>query len=137
VEPSQALEVATRAFEAGRFHEALAILHEAIPHLEGRARRSARVRKARVLLAVGNGARLAEDELKAALAEDPGNAEAQVALGDMYRDGGSIALAMAYRMALELQPRNVAAREALQALRDPPSVKPAEATSVLKRMFGR
>ena len=138
VEPSQALEVATRAFEAGRFHEALAILHEAIPHLEGRARRSARVRKARVLLAVGNGARLAEDELKAALAEDPGNAEAQVALGDMYRDGGSIALAtMAYRKALELQPRNVAAREALQALRDPPSVKPAESTSVLKRMFGR
>jgi cytochrome c-type biogenesis protein CcmH/NrfG len=56
----------------------------------------------------------------------------------MYRDGGSIALAtMAYRKALELQPRNVAAREALQALRDPPSVKPAEATSVLKRMFGR
>jgi len=138
VEPSQAIEAAARAFDASRFHEALAILHDAIPHLQGRARRTARVWKARVLLAVENGARLAEEELKAAIAEDPGNADAHAALGGIYRDRGSLALAaMEYRKTLELQPRNVTAREALQQMRESATEPPPPPSSVLKRMFGR
>ncbi len=137
VDPSQAMEASALAFDEGRLHEALAILHEAIPHLEGRARRAARVRKAKVLLAVRNGVRLAEDELKSALAEDPGNAEARVALGGIYHERGSKALAMTeYRKALELQPRNTAAREALQELAGP-ATKAAPKGSVLKRLFRR
>jgi hypothetical protein len=137
VNPLQANEAAARAFEAGLFAEALAILHEAIPALSGQARRAARVRKARVLLAVENGARLAEEELKAALAEDAANPEAHVALGGIYRERGALALAMMeYRRALGLQPKNLAAREALDQLRGAAPGPPADG-SVLKRLFGR
>ena len=136
VDPARALEMALQAFDAGKIHEALAILHDAIPRLEGRERRAARVRKARILLTIDNGARLAEEELRTALGEDPGNAEARVVLGGIYHERGSLALAMMeYRKALELQPRNVAAREAIQAL-SAAAPAPQEA-SVLKRIFGR
>lgn len=136
VDPARALEMALQAFDAGKIHEALAILHDAIPRLEGRERRAARVRKARILLTIDNGARLAEEELRIALGEDPGNADARVVLGGIYHERGSLALAMMeYRKALELQPRNVAAREAIQAL-SASAPAPQEA-SVLKRIFGR
>ncbi len=138
VDPSQATEAAARAHEEGRFLEALAILHEAIPQLTGQARRVARVRKARVLLAVDNGAKLAEEELKAAIAEDAANADAHAALGGIYRERGSLALAMMeYRKALELQPKHAAAREALAELRAAPPADKAADESVLKRIFGR
>ncbi len=136
-DPSQAIEASAQAFDAGHFHEALAILHAAIPRLEGRARRAARVRKARVLLAVENGAKLAEEELKAAIVEDAGNAEAHVVLGGIYRERGSQALAMMeYRKALDLEPRNTAARDALEELRTGSTPKPPEA-SARKKLSGR
>jgi len=138
LDPTQANEAAAKAHEAGLLAEALAILHEALPHLEGQPRRMARVRKARVLLAVENGAKLAEEELKAAIAEDGGNVEAYVALGAIYRERGSLALAMmAYRKAFDLQPKNVAAKEALDELRAPPQTHKAPEASVLRRIFGR
>lgn len=138
VDPQQANEAATRAFDAGLHLEALAILHEAIPALSGPVRRAARVLKARVLLAVDNGVRLAEEELKAAIAEDAANGEAHAALGGIYRERGALALAMMeYRRALQLQPKNAAAREALDELRGaaPGKAVPAD-VSVLKRIFG-
>lgn len=96
------------------------------------------MRKARVLLAVENGARLAEEELKAAIAEDAANADAHAALGGIYRDRGSLALAMMeYRKALDLQPKHAAAREALEGLRAVPPADKATEESVLKRIFGR
>jgi len=138
VDPAQANEAAAKAHEAGHHVEALAILHEAMPHLTGQAKRMARVRKARILLAVENGAKLAEEELKAAIAEDAGNVEAHVVLGGIYRERGSLALAMMeYRKALDLQPKHAAAREALQELRAAPPVDKATEESVLKRIFGR
>lgn len=138
LDPSQANEAAAKAQEAGLHLEALAILHDAIPHLAGQARRIARVRKARVLLAVENGAKLAEEELKAAIAEDAGNVDAHMILGGLYRVRGSLALAMMeYRKALELQPKSVAAREALEELRAAPPPDKAVEESMLKRIFGR
>lgn len=138
VDPFQANEAATKAYEAGLFVEALAILHDAIPKLSGQAKRTARVKKARVLLAVENGAKLAEEELKAAIAEDAANVEARVALGGIYRERGSLALAMMeYRKALDLQPKNAAAREALEELRAAPPADKATEESMLKKIFGR
>ena len=137
IDPHQASEAAARAFEAGLHAEALAILHDAIPNLSGQAKRVARVRKARILLALENGAKLAEEELRAAIAEDAGNVDAHVLLGGVFRERGSLALAMMeYRKALELQPRHAAASEALEDLRRSPSGKPPE-PSVIQRIFGR
>ena len=136
-DPSQAIEAAAQAGDEGRFLEALAILHEAIPRLTGRDRRAARVCKARVLLAVDNGAKLAEEELRAAIAEDSGNAEARIALGGIYQERGSVALAaVEYRKALELQPRSAAAREALDRLQALPGDKPPQG-SALKKPLSR
>jgi cytochrome c-type biogenesis protein CcmH/NrfG len=136
-DPSQAIEAAAQAGDEGRFLEALAILHEAIPRLTGRDRRAARVCKARVLLAVDNGAKLAEEELRAAIAEDSGNAEARIALGGIYQERGSVALAaVEYRKALELQPRNAAAREALDRLQALPGDNPPQG-SALKKPLSR
>ena len=138
IDPGQANEAAAKAYEGGLFLEALAILHEAMPKLSGQAKRVARVRKARILLAVENGAKLAEEELKAAIAEDAANADARVALGGIYRERGSLALAMMeYRKALDLQPKNAAAREALEELRAVPPADKASEESVLKKIFGR
>jgi hypothetical protein len=115
VDPANAIELADAAFADGKIHEALALLHDAIPDLSGRARRSARVRLCRILLGVPNGSKLAMDELKTAVAEDPGNTEAHVLLGSLYREAGSSALATAaFQRALSLDPRNAAARAALQ-----------------------
>jgi hypothetical protein len=138
VDPTEAYEAAARAHESGLHAEALALLHEAIPRLAGSARRMARVRKAKVLLAVENGAKLAEEELRAAIAEDNANADAHVLLGGMYRERGSLALAMMeFRKALDLQPKNAQAREALDELRAAPHPEKASEPSVLKRIFGR
>lgn len=138
VAPNNALEAAAHAYDQRRFHEALAILHDALPHLSGIARRGARVRKAQVLLAVENGQRLAEEELKAAIAEDPGNVEAHETLGGIYRDRGANALAAAeFRKVLELDPRHAAVRDALLSLSAPPAPGEAREASVLQRIFKR
>lgn len=134
VDPLLANDAAAQAFEQGRVHEALAILHEAIPRLEGRGRRAARAKKAKILLSVENGAKLAEEELRLAISEDSVNADAHVLLGGIYRDRGSVALAMMeYRKALELEPKNTTAREALDELRAHSDHAPDG--SVLKRLF--
>lgn len=141
-DPTRAIDASAEALAGGRHHEALSILHEAIPRLDGRTRRQAQVQKARVLMGVEHGAKLAEEELKAVLAEDPGQVQAHALLGDVYHAGGSDTLAIKeYRKALELDPRNVAAREAMQQLQPRPQPPPpdgkASSGSVLKRFFKR
>jgi hypothetical protein len=60
-----------------------------------------------------------------------------VALAGIYRERGSLALAMMeYRRALAIQPKNTAARTALDELVAPPTPKAADA-SVLQRILGR
>ncbi|MEO8362553.1 MAG: DUF4388 domain-containing protein [Vicinamibacteria bacterium] len=143
VDPERAIELADEAFEAGRVHEALALLHEAVPDLTGRARRTARVRLARILRATPNGARLALEELKNAIADDPGNAEAHLLLGTIYREGGSHALAVAaFKKTLSLDPRNGGARVALHELSPESSTgkedaKSTAASSLLTKLFRR
>lgn len=135
-DPTRAIEAAAEAAEEGRLLEALAMLHEAIPRLTGRDRRAARVRRARLLLAVENGVKLAEAELRAAIAEDSGNVEAHIALGGIYQERGSLAMAAGeYRKALELQPRHAGAREALDRLQALPTDNPP-LESALKKPAG-
>ena len=143
VDPSRAIELADQAYEEGKAHQALALLHEAIPDLTGRARRIARVRIARILFATPNGARLAQEELKAAIADDPGNAEAHLLLGTIYREAGSFALAVAaFKKTLSLDQRNASARLAIRELEREQSgaggdAKEEGASSILNRLFRR
>jgi Flp pilus assembly protein TadD len=108
------VDQAAESLGAGRYWETLVAVDQAMPEAQGRLRRRAHVLRAQALLKGEGGRRAAEEELKAALQEDRGNAEAHFFLGTIYQGGGATALAAAaYKRALDLKPRYA---EALQAL---------------------
>lgn len=136
-DPKQIEEMLDRAAEAlgaGRQHEGFSLVDEALRGASGRLRRRARVLRAEARLKSGEGRRAAEAELKAAIDEDPGNAEAHFLLGTIYRAGGANALAAAsFRKALALRPRYKEALAELLALE--PAQGP-ETGGVLRRLLG-
>jgi tetratricopeptide (TPR) repeat protein len=123
VEPAPAKTVeelmdhAAESLGAGRYWETLVAVDQALPEAQGRLRRRAHILRAQALLKGEGGRRAAEEELKAALEEDRGNAEAHFFLGTIYQGGGAKALAAAsYKRALDLKPRYAEALEALATL---------------------
>jgi tetratricopeptide (TPR) repeat protein len=133
----ESLERGRQSLGAGRYWETLAIVDEVLRSATGRSRRRARVLKAEGLLKTDGGRRAAEEELKTALGEDAGNAEAHVLLGTIYKGGGAHALAAAsFRRALDLQPRNAQALAELGSLGAGPEEKTNEKTRGLRRFFG-
>jgi tetratricopeptide (TPR) repeat protein len=132
----EALERGRQSLGAGRYWETLAGVDEVLGSATGRSRRRARVLKAEALLKTDGGRRAAEEELKAALGEDAGNAEAHVLLGTIYKSGGAHALAAAsFRRALDLQPRNAQALAELGSLGAGPE-KAKDRSRGLRRFFG-
>ena len=108
------VDQAAESLGAGRYWETLVAVDQAMPEAQGKLRRRAHILRAQALLKGEGGRRAAEEELKAALQEDRGNAEAHFFLGTIYQGGGAKALAAAaYKRALDLKPRYA---EALQAL---------------------
>ncbi len=143
MDPERALELAEQAHEEGKTPEALALFHDAILGLSGRARGRARVRRCKILLATPHGEKLGIEELKAAVGEDPGNTEAYLLLGRVYRDARALALATsAFKKVLSLDPRNAIARAALREI-DPKAfpgtgkVKSTKGPSLLRKLFRR
>lgn len=138
VAPTNPIEAADHSLEQGRLHEALGILHEALPRLAGAALRAARSRRARILLSAGS-ERLAEEELREALREDAGHVEARFLLASLLKDRGAAALASAeYRRVLALDPRHAEAREALRQIESAGVIEPGPSEpSVLQRIFRR
>jgi tetratricopeptide (TPR) repeat protein len=120
VDPQQIDDTLGRAREsqdAGRYWDTLALVEQVLPAAVGRSRRRARVLKAEALLKGEGGRRAAEEELKAALEEDRGNAEAHFLLAKIYKAGGAHALAAAsLRRVLALQPRHSEAVAELASL---------------------
>lgn len=118
--PERVTELIERAEEAaarGSFVEAAALAGEALSGAKGRQRRQARVVRAQALLQDPGGRKAAEEELRAALEEDPANAEAHYVLGTIYKAGAAATLAAAsFRRALALRPRHAPAQAALEEL---------------------
>ena len=126
------LNQADAALSEGQPLKALTLASDALPGLEGRARRRARLLKAQALLQGAGSRKAAEDELKSALEEDPGHAEAHFLLGTIYRDGGAAALATScFKRALALRPRYGEALSELAALEAPENGE----RSVLRKLF--
>ncbi len=138
VDPKQIEEMLDRAAEAlgaGRQHEGFSLVDEALRGASGRLRRRARVLRAEARLKSGEGRRAAEAELKAAIDEDPGNAEAHCLLGTIYKAGGANALAAAcFRKALALKPRYHEAQAELLSLQPATA---AEGGGALRRLLGK
>jgi len=131
----EALDHAGESLAAGRYWETLAVVEKVLPNATGRSRRRARVLRAQALLKSDGGRRAAEDELKAALWEDPGNADAHFLLGAIYKAGGAHALAAAcFRRVLVLQPRHTEALREIASLGGGPEEK--EKRSGLRKLFG-
>ncbi|HET7292258.1 MAG TPA: hypothetical protein VFM88_07530, partial [Vicinamibacteria bacterium] len=129
---SAALNQAEEALASGQPLKALTLASDALLGASGIARRRARLLKAQALLRGAGTRKAAEEELKAALEQDPGHAEAHFELGAIYRDGGAGALAAAcYKRALALRPRYAEAQQALAALEAPD----AGEGNVLKKLF--
>lgn len=135
-DPAQAeatLARAQQALEAGRAREARTLLAEIYDRLSGRQRRRARVLRAQALLKAPDGPRAAEEELKAAIAEDPTNADAYFVLGTIYKAADAHVLAAnQFRKVLALRPRHAAA---IVELAETPSRSPRPG-GWLKRLFG-
>jgi curved DNA-binding protein CbpA len=134
-DPKQIEEILERAAEAlagGRQYEGFSLVDEALRGATGRLRRRARVLRAEARLKSGEGRRAAEAELKAAIDEDPGNADAHFLLGTIYKSGGAHSLAAAaFRRTLALKPRHAGALAEIQALPGEEPRKPG-----LRRFFG-
>jgi Tfp pilus assembly protein PilF len=129
------LDCAAESLGAGRYWDALALVNEVVPGATGRSRRRARVLKAQALLRGEGGRRAAEDELKAALEEDPANVEAHFFLGTIYKAGRANALAAAaFRRVLVLKPRHSRALAELASLEAAPE---APKVAGLRGLFGR
>jgi tetratricopeptide (TPR) repeat protein len=132
---AEALDRADEMLAAGRAWDAGLAVEAVLAQATGRVRRRGRLLKARAHLQGPGGARAAEEELKAALAEDAAHPEAHFLLGTIYRDGGAHALAAAaFRRALALKPRYHDAQAALSAL---VPVTGQEAGGALRRLIGR
>jgi len=131
----ETLDRAEGALAAGRAWDAILAVDEVLPGAKGRARRRGRVLKAQAHLRGQDGKKAAEEELKAALEEDPANPEAHYLLGTIYKAGGANALAAgSFRKALSLRPRYHEAHAELLALEPAPA---PEGGGVLRRMLGK
>jgi hypothetical protein len=127
------LNAASEALAAGRYWDVLAAVNDALPRATGRERRRARTLRAQALLKGDGGRRAAEEELKAALAEDAANADAHFILGTIYREGGAHALAAAsFRRVLQLKPRHTQALNELASL-EPKDETPSGFLGLFKR----
>lgn len=134
-EADAALDQAQAALAASRPWEAIGHVERILAGLSGRRRRRARVLRAEACLRGPEGRRLAEEELKKALAEDAGNAEAFLMLGRIYQEGGAVSLAAAqFRKVLALQPRHEQALAALEALAPR---EPGATPNLLRRLLKR
>ncbi len=135
-DPGRVVELVSQAEEAlaaGQAAQAAVLAEEGLGGAKGRERRRLRVVRAQALLQGANGRKHAEDELRAALEEDPGNAEAHYLLGEIFKGGGAALLAAAsFRRALALRPRHAAAKAALEELE--PRTSDAR-PDVVKRLF--
>jgi len=118
---AELLDQAAESLRAGRYWETLVAVDQALPEVQGRLRRRALILRAQALLKGEGGRRAAEEELKAALEEDRGNAEAHFVLGTIYQGGGAkVRAAASYKRALDQKPRYAEALEALAALESKP-----------------
>ncbi len=120
----------------GRYWDAIQLLEQTIPRLEGAEKLRARVALARAQMKNPNWVKRAEESLHVLLQEHPHSVEAVMVLAELYRSTQmrSRALAM-YRRALEIDHDNRDAQSAVRFLQsaEPPS---PETGKLFKKLFG-
>jgi hypothetical protein len=113
--PDESLRLAAEAL-AERPWEALGILESLVPRTTGTIRCRARLLRARAMLKNPASLRAGEVELREIVEEDPGCADAWLALGGFYKDRGlGVRAASMFRKVLEIRPGNPRATAELRA----------------------
>lgn len=116
-EPGEAVRQAEELIAEGKLFEAVSLLDDVVPHMEGRLRQRARLLRIRAYLKTPSGAHPAESELREVLEEAPDSIEACLLLGGLYRDHGLSRRAASYfGKVLELSPDHPQATAQLRTL---------------------
>jgi tetratricopeptide (TPR) repeat protein len=139
MDPALALQAVRRAekfMEQEKYWDAIQLLEPAVSALTGKQKQRARLDLARAYTKNPNWVHQAEETLHEVVREDPKNAEAYMALGQLYKSGGlrSRSVGM-FRKVLELKPEHEEAATELAALGPEPEVE--DSGGFLKKLFGR
>jgi len=134
---AQSVRRAEKYMEQEKYWDAMQLLEAAVPVLEGKQKQRARLDLARVYTKNPNWVHQAEETLHEVVREDPKNAEAYLALGQLYKAGGlrSRSVGM-FRKVVELKPDHEEALTELAALGPEPEGG-VDSGGFLKKLFGR
>ena len=133
---AQSVRRAEKYMAEEKWWDAIQLLEPAVPALEGKHKQRARLALARAYTKNPNWVRQAEETLHEVVKDDPKNADAYLALGQLYKTGGlrSRAVSM-FRKVLELKPQNEEAQAEVAAVGSEPEAP--ESRGFLKKLFGR
>jgi curved DNA-binding protein CbpA len=136
---TDALRKAEKLVVKEQYWDVIQLLEGVIPRLAGKQRQRGRMALGRAYLKNPNWVKEGEELIRAVVAEDPKHVEAHLLLGQLYKERGLRARALAMlRKAVELEPDNERASAELMALA--PEAAPAEeggGGGLIKKLFGR
>jgi serine/threonine protein kinase/tetratricopeptide (TPR) repeat protein len=131
----ESVRQAEKAFKEEKYWDAIQLLEPAIPRLERNSKVKAQVLLARAYMKNPNWGRRAEELLQRVVQENPDQADAFVALGNLYRASQLKSRAQAmYRKAVQAQPGH---QEALAELAALDGEGPPEGGTRLKKFFSK
>jgi curved DNA-binding protein CbpA len=136
----EAMIVAEKHMEQGKYWDAIQLLEHAVQWLEGKNLTRARIALGRSYAKNPNWLKQSETILKSAIASAPKSAEAHFVLGELYASQGMRSRAITVlRRVLELQPDHQEAAAALGRLGPGDPEEPPEEGSggFLKKIFGK
>jgi curved DNA-binding protein CbpA len=119
--PEQALADAEQLFGEGRYWEVIGLIQGVLRQAQGQTRQRLRLLRGRAYLRCPDRRKEAIEELAAAVAADPSDAQAHYLLGTAYRDEGLKKRALGhFRKALELRPHYKEAQSEIATLEPAP-----------------
>jgi tetratricopeptide (TPR) repeat protein len=136
---TEALRQAEKLVEKEQYWDVIQLLEGVVVRLAGKQRQRGRMALGRAYLKNPNWVKEGEELLRAVVADDPRHVEAYLLLGQVYKERGLRARALAMlRKAVELDPENERAQAELAAL-SPDAPPPAEegGGGLIKKLFGR
>ncbi|MCG6926323.1 MAG: DUF4388 domain-containing protein [Acidobacteria bacterium] len=136
---SAAAEAENDAAVRQKYWEAIQLVEPIFKRLSGQTRLRGRLVLARCYLENPNWVKRAEETLRAAVQEEPGDAEAYRLLGKLYEERGLRTRATSmFRRVLELKPDDAQATEALTRVDTPNESSPSEGGGgFLRKIFRR